>query len=247
MEIESADNSFDGQDQVDINFPIAESEEEDHHETVPVKKLSDMFDNCANNKDASFKVFLRVRPIPDKMESTIIVESETSIVTNAPESSKRAQYTKKEERKYTFHKIFGPDSNQEEVFTNSVTPLLEKYLTGESCVLFAYGMTNAGKTHTIQGSTSLPGILPKLVNAILERTSSIEDSNLHMSMLEIYQEKIFDLMGQRKDKLTIRDGSGKVEVMKLSAHPIQSGQDAVKLLATAAANRFDCYTKLLFF
>ena len=50
--------------------------------------------------NGGMKVYLRVRPIKSKEEGTITVESDTSIVTNAPESSKRAQYTKTEARHY---------------------------------------------------------------------------------------------------------------------------------------------------
>ncbi|RYG62607.1 hypothetical protein EON64_17530 [archaeon] len=54
-----------------------------------------------------------------------------------------------------FSKVFGTHSTQTEVFDNSTSPLMQRFLAGENCVLFAYGMTNAGKTHTIQGSALL--------------------------------------------------------------------------------------------
>jgi len=69
----------------------------------PIKKLSDVFDNCAKSMpEGSMKVYLRVRPSSSKvpMDCTIKVESDTTLVTNAPESSRRAQYTKTEERHY---------------------------------------------------------------------------------------------------------------------------------------------------
>lgn len=71
----------------------------------PIKQLNGVFDSCAENgskrDDDQMRVFLRVRPSSGKStDSTITVESDTSIVTNAPENSKRAQYTKMEERHY---------------------------------------------------------------------------------------------------------------------------------------------------
>jgi hypothetical protein len=198
-----------------------------------------------SGNSGGLKVYLRVRAIPSKLDSTITVESNTSIVTNAPETSKRAQYNNKQtERSYTFSHVFAPTSQQTEVFDVSVGPLLEKFLRGESTVLFAYGMTNAGKTYTIQGSQAMPGILPRLVNAILDQTKNeqtqvqVNDYRLQMSMLEIYQEKIYDLLATKREKLSIRDGSGKVEVGKLSVHAIASADEALKLLGTAAANRY---------
>ena len=70
----------------------------------PIKALDTVFDSIApavKSEDDHMRVYLRVRPSSGpSTESTIDVESETSIVTKAPESSKRAQYTKTEERHY---------------------------------------------------------------------------------------------------------------------------------------------------
>lgn len=99
-------------------------------------------------------------------------------------------------------------------------------------------MTNAGKTFTIQGSNSTPGILPRLIDAVLSRMAAEESGNdLQISMLEIYQEKLNDLLTDKKEKLTIRDGSGKMEVSKLTNHSISNPQEGVKLLDVAAARR----------
>ena len=70
----------------------------------PIKALDTVFDSIApavKSEDDHMRVYLRVRPSSGpSTESTIDVESETSILTKAPESSKRAQYTKTEERHY---------------------------------------------------------------------------------------------------------------------------------------------------
>lgn len=127
-----------------------------------------------------------------------------------------------------------------------MSPLVEKFLQGENCVLFAYGMTNSGKTYTIQGTTGSPGLLPRLVNEILDTIQQRigDDLELQISMLEIYQEKIFDLLGKKKDKLSIRDGNGKIEVCKLSSHAVASTADAMKLMDTAAVKRSKSTTLL---
>jgi hypothetical protein len=125
------------------------------------------------------------------------------------------------------------------VYDQIVSPLLERFIGGESCVLFSYGMTNSGKTFTIQGTQQAPGIFPHLVSDVLERVSNNLPGNwdLQVSMLEIYQEKIFDLLSKKKDRLLIRDSNGRVEVCKLSSHPVGSAAEAVKLLDAAAVQR----------
>jgi hypothetical protein len=95
------DNSFDENDSLDLASVVAELRDSDAgaQNGVPKKNLSDVFDGCMV-ANGGMKVYLRVRPIKAKEETTVVVESDTTIVTNAPESSKRAQYTKTEARHY---------------------------------------------------------------------------------------------------------------------------------------------------
>lgn len=94
-------HSFDGRDSIDLTSVIAEFPfNDDHPQSIPVKKLCDSFDNCVPkpNEETGMKVYLRVRPT--KGDSTITVDSDCSIITTAPDSSKRALYTKMESRHY---------------------------------------------------------------------------------------------------------------------------------------------------
>ena len=111
-------------------------------------------------------------------------------------------------------------------------------------------MTNSGKTYTIQGTNENPGIFPKLITTILDKMATYNNSqySLAISMLEIYHEKIYDLLvlqeGTKRDKLNIRDAYGKVEVAKLSSHPIQSLQEASRLIQHASDRRAKSHTLL---
>ena len=67
---------------------------------------------------------------------------------------------------------------------------------------------------------------------------------LNISMLEIYQEKIYDLLSSKKEKLSIRDGNGKVEVGKLSYHQVTSTEESIKLMDMASSKRFTNISKL---
>jgi hypothetical protein len=52
--------------------------------------------------------------------------------------------------RYTFSKIFAAETTQNDLFTDTTIPLLQDVLLGESALLFTYGVTNAGKTFTVQ-------------------------------------------------------------------------------------------------
>lgn len=47
--------------------------------------------------------------------------------------------------KYTYDKIYGMDSTQEQLYEDSVAPIIEQVCRGLSCAIFAYGQTGAGK------------------------------------------------------------------------------------------------------
>lgn len=48
---------------------------------------------------------------------------------------------------YSFNRVFGPDSEQNDFFNTTTLPLVDKLLKGENGLLFAYGVSNSGKTY----------------------------------------------------------------------------------------------------
>jgi len=48
-------------------------------------------------------------------------------------------------------KVFGPETTQSEFFEGSVKDIVGAYVNGVNGLVFTYGVTNAGKTFTIQG------------------------------------------------------------------------------------------------
>ena len=137
----------------------------------------------------------------------------------------------------TFHRAFGPDLSQSAIFDQAIVPLVtDRFLKGESCVLFAYGISNAGKTHTILGTPVDPGIIPRLVTTVHDTLPVGQKDDLKISMFEIYQEKIYDLLNKRT-KLSIRDHNGRAEVANLSSHAVNSPIDAHKLLNKGSSKR----------
>jgi hypothetical protein len=51
--------------------------------------------------------------------------------------------------KYTFSRILGDQTSQQELFGCVALPMVRDVLEGRNCLLFTYGVTNAGKTYTI--------------------------------------------------------------------------------------------------
>ena len=68
--------------------------------------------------------------------------------------------------------------------------------------MFAYGITGAGKSYTMFGDEEQRGLIPLTISRVLECLEG-EQCQLKMSYIEIYNEQIFDLLGQRSDSLQV--------------------------------------------
>lgn len=47
--------------------------------------------------------------------------------------------------------MFGPDSGQQRLYDQAISPIVEEVLDGFNCTIFAYGQTGTGKTYTMEG------------------------------------------------------------------------------------------------
>jgi hypothetical protein len=95
----------------------------------------------------------------------------------------------------------------------AVQPLCISVLDGYNVCIFAYGQTGSGKTFTMEGSAGNRGVSPRAIAELLGQIESMKDNFVYtvtLSMLEIYNETILDLLspssgsGGSKEKLDIR-------------------------------------------
>jgi kinesin family member 5 len=117
---------------------------------------------------------------------------------------------------YTFDRVFGMDSRQHEVFDYSIRSTVDDILNGYNGTVFAYGQTGAGKSYTMMGADIFDeeskGIIPRIVEQIF---ASIMASPGHMeytvrvSYMEIYMERIRDLLAPQNDNLPVHEEKNK--------------------------------------
>ncbi|KAJ7071420.1 kinesin-like protein [Mycena amicta] len=79
---------------------------------------------------------------------------------------------------YTFSQVFLPATPQSDFFTKTTLPLVRDVLQGQNGLLFAYGVTNSGKTYTVQGGKSQgsAGILPRTLDVIFNSIEGLHGS-----------------------------------------------------------------------
>ncbi len=80
---------------------------------------------------------------------------------------------------YTFTHVFPPSTQQTEFFVKTTLPLVRSLLDGEDGLLFAYGVTNSGKTYTMQGGSHelSAGILPRTIDVLFNSIEGLQGSS----------------------------------------------------------------------
>ncbi|XP_018415616.1 PREDICTED: kinesin-like protein KIF20A [Nanorana parkeri] len=122
------------------------------------------------------KVYLRVRPFSktelanNESQDCVTVENSELVSLSAPKDSAAMKNCERgigqSVHKFTFTKIFGPETTQAEFFDGTMKDLVDSFTQGQNGLVFTYGVTNAGKTFTIQGTPKDGGILPRSLDVI---------------------------------------------------------------------------------
>ncbi|KAF1930082.1 kinesin-domain-containing protein [Didymella exigua CBS 183.55] len=113
---------------------------------------------------------------------------------------------------FTFDRVFDMSSRQVDVFDYSIRPTVDDILNGYNGTVFAYGQTGAGKSYTMMGSDidddAGKGVIPRIVEqifaSILASPSNIEYT-VRVSYMEIYMERIRDLLVPQNDNLAVHE------------------------------------------
>ncbi|NXE92280.1 KI20A protein, partial [Menura novaehollandiae] len=100
----------------------------------------------------------------------ITIEDAQTIILNAPKESSAMKNSERgighAVHSFTFSQVFGPETTQSEFFEGSMKEIVRAYVNGVNGLVFTYGVTNAGKTFTIQGTSKDLGILPRSLDVI---------------------------------------------------------------------------------
>jgi centromeric protein E len=117
-------------------------------------------------------------------------------------------------------------------------------MEGYHGTVFAYGMTGTGKTFSMQGTASSPGVIPLAITDIFSyiRETPSREFLLRVSYLEIYNEKIHDLLsmptantvggGGQQEEIKLREDSKRgVYATPLKEEIVQSPTQLLRVIA----------------
>jgi kinesin family protein 20 len=132
------------------------------------------------DRDA-IKVYLRVRPLSEiereapHQLSFLELDAAKPEITVVPPAISKAFQRKGSDAPctYNFTAICRQQSTQQETFQKTTLPMVEKMVRGKNALLFTYGVTNSGKTFTVQGTVDAPGLVPRSLDVLF---NSIENN-----------------------------------------------------------------------
>ncbi|KAJ1977999.1 hypothetical protein H4R34_003363 [Dimargaris verticillata] len=191
------------------------------------------------------KVLCRVRPFlkHETPDNSVAMADQTVKIVN--------QRNPDEVLLYSFDSCYDASASQQSLFQQDVRPLVDNIFQGLDATIFCYGVTGAGKTHTVQGSTQQPGLVPRTVKYLFtnKRMRTKLRYTVHISYYEIYKEAIFDLLVPRESMspsgLPIReDGNKNIFIPNLTEQEVSSYAQFEQLFHRACKNRSTASTKL---
>ncbi|GKT54902.1 kinesin-II 85 kda subunit [Colletotrichum tofieldiae] len=123
-------------------------------------------------------------------------------------------YRGKEGGDYFYDNVFTTHDDNSRVYDCIAKRLVRRVMEGYHGTVFAYGMTGTGKTFSMQGTASSPGVIPLAITDIFSyiRETPSREFLLRVSYLEIYNEKIHDLLSMSTGTVA---GAGGQEEIKL--------------------------------
>ena len=204
----------------------------------------------------NLRVMSRLRPfLSNEMKNkksqmeTIIIKNDAIIVNEI----------NKQPKIFEFDFVFNEQSTQEDVY-EEVTLLIQSMVQGNNICIMSYGQTCTGKTYTIQGEENNKGIASRaaeelfdIFDNLLKRNNNLNKKNiknitnldflnnpyfvkarLTMTIIEIYNEQIFNLLEESTPNLSIyEDSNGNLIIPDLSPVNINNFEEANKLFKLA--------------
>ncbi|KAI1735972.1 kinesin-domain-containing protein [Xylaria scruposa] len=153
-------------------------------------------------------------------------------------------YRGREGGDYYYDNVFTTHDDNSRVYDHIAKRLVRRVMEGYHGTVFAYGMTGTGKTFSMQGTASSPGVIPLAITDIFSyiRETPTREFLLRVSYLEIYNERIHDLLsmptanatgaGNTQEEIKLREDSKRgVYATPLKEEIVQSPTQLLRVIA----------------
>eukprot|EP00759_Apiculatamorpha_spiralis_P034860 PhF_6_TR35983/c0_g1_i2/m.52095/K11498/CENPE; centromeric protein E len=227
------------------------------------------------SEQRTIRVFVRLRPVMDDGTHRFLAAKNIIDVKNGPTPHVKWQWNRDtvsyydifgttKVHNYSCARVFGPHEDTSAVYAECVRSLVDDLTSkGLDGCLCAYGQTNSGKTYTVFGLPGMPGILPRAVTQIFDYVRTMSKTAvamLRLSMIEVYNESVRDLLVDGTPALQLQDHPTLPYcATNASEHAVASLDDVLKLIRVGEAlratnlnnvhehaSRSHCVVKLIF-
>ncbi|KAI8507370.1 Chromosome-associated kinesin kif4a [Branchiostoma belcheri] len=185
------------------------------------------------------QVFIRVRPLRGEEKR----QGEGCLTVDAQNNKVSIHQTVGTPNPYIFDKVFPEETTQAEVFNTMASPIVDAVLEGYNGCILCYGKTGSGKSYTMVGPSNkksddeTEGIIYRTIKQLFQTSEGMEDWDIKVSVsvLEIYNEKVFDLTVTERNRKPL--DIHLFSASNLKKHWITSADDAIKLFLGAVKAR----------
>ena len=159
---------------------------------------------------SNIRVAVRVRPLlPNdraaNAKSIVKVLDSKLVILMDPGNTASDDFlrlNKSREKRWAFDLAFDETADQRTVYEQTTKGIIDGVCQGVNACVFTYGATGAGKTFTMLGNHSEPGIMSLTLHELFTKLNAIRDQSefrIKCSFVEVYNENIRDLLGEGKD------------------------------------------------
>ena len=201
-----------------------------------------------SKEEETVRVVVRCRPLNSKEQAdgrgqVVLVDPKmgTCALSGASKGS-----SGEPPKMFTFDQVYAQDTQQELLYHQTASHIVDSVLEGFNGTIFAYGQTGTGKTFTMEGMNEPPelrGIIPRAFHQIFaliaSRGGQSTEFLVRASYLEIYNEEIRDLLSkQAHNRLDLKeDPQCGVYVRDLTSYVVKTTRECDKLRDFGAKNR----------
>ena len=189
----------------------------------------------------NIRVFARVRPLlPGEVDDLSITDGSPTFVFPPDSDDSVSVYIPRDVRRrtYTFDRVFRPSRDQAELF-ESIQPFVQSALDGYNFCVFSYGVTNSGKTYSMEGTAQYPGLNKLAIDMIFRENAC---TPVAVSVVQIYNETVTDLLGKPSDVRT--HGSSHQSLTGVTEEIVRDSNEAQSIIKKATSLRATNSTKI---
>ncbi|KAI5593999.1 hypothetical protein BDE02_03G047500 [Populus trichocarpa] len=186
---------------------------------------------------AKIKVVVRKRPLNKKElakneEDIIDTHSNSMTVHETKLKVDLTEYVEKHE--FVFDAVLNEEVSNDEVYRETVEPIVPIIFQRVKATCFAYGQTGSGKTYTMK---PLPLKASRDILRLMHHTYRSQGFQLFVSFFEIYGGKLFDLLSDRKKLCMREDGKQQVCIVGLQEYKVSDVETIKDLIEKGNASR----------